>query len=359
MSDNELTTSDVLIDNSKDFRNIYLDGEDEEEQVPLSDSLYFTETEFGNLLTQRYTPHDNLSIISLNIANLLSKLNSFKTFLDYISPVRTTPDIIIVVETHITETNQTHTPGELRDLLPNYHFFHKGRNYKNGGGVGIFVSKNLSSRAHPHPDVEERVRFTEEAFENLVITIPEAIATANGTVKKDLVLAAIYRQPNKDNFELFQKELKKLLQAVDKSKNELVIAGDFNLDLLKYESHAPTASYLDSLTERRLLPRIVRPTRIKKQSATLIDHIFTQDNDNTVLSGIIDTEIAGNTQWASIKHYGHAYYAHMMVDIASLHVRDMISVMSNDLNAYHHPNILIPTPKGRVVEKLKIGKNLK
>ena len=49
----------------------------------------------------------------------------------------------------------------------------------------------------------------------------------------------------------------------------------------------------------------------------------------------------------------------MMVDIASLHVRDMISVMSNDLNAYHHPNILIPTPKGRVVEKLKIGKNFK
>ena len=47
----------------------------------------------------------------------------------------------------------------------------------------------------------------------------------------------------------------------------------------------------------------------------------------------------------------------MMVDIASLHVRDMISVMSNDLNAYHHPNILIPTPKGRVVETPKIGKN--
>ena len=65
------------------------------------------------------------------------------------------------------------------------------------------------------------------------------------------------------------------------------------------------------------------------------------------------------TQWASIKHYGHAYYAHMMVYIACLHVRDMISVMSNDLNAYHHPNILIPTPKGRVVEKPKIGKNFK
>ena len=73
-----------------------------------------------------------------------------------------------------------------------------------------------------------------------------------------------------------------------------MIAGDFNLDLLKYETHAPTASYLDLLTERRLLPRIVRPTRIKKQSATLIDHIFTKESGSTVLSGILNTEIAGN-----------------------------------------------------------------
>ena len=294
MSDNDLTTSDVLIDKTKDFRNIYLDQEDEEEHVPLSDSLYFTETEFNNILTQRYTSNDNLTIISLNIANLLSKLNSLKTFLHYISSTRTKPDIIIVVETHITEENTVYTGKELRELLPNYHFYHKGRTHKKGGGVGIFVSKNLSGGAHLNPDSQEKVRFIEEAFENIVITIPDAIATSNGSIKKNLVLAAVYRQPNRDNFEQFENQLKKLLQVIDKKKNELVIAGDFNLDLLKYETHAPTASYLDSLTERRLLPRIVRPTRIKKQSATLIDHIFTKENGNTVFSGIIDTEIAGN-----------------------------------------------------------------
>ena len=67
-----------------------------------------------------------------------------------------------------------------------------------------------------------------------------------------------------------------------------------NLDLLKYESHPPTSDYLDLITGHKILPRIVRPTRIKKQSATLIDHILTRDNDNTIVSGIIDTEIAGN-----------------------------------------------------------------
>ena len=70
--------------------------------------------------------------------------------------------------------------------------------------------------------------------------------------------------------------------------------GDFNLDLLKYETHPPTADYLDLISEYKFLPRIVRPTRIQKQSATLIDHILTQDSGIIDFSGIINTEIAGN-----------------------------------------------------------------
>ena len=82
---------------------------------------------------------------------------------------------------------------------------------------------------------------------------------------------------------------------IDKGKNEIVIAGDMNLDLLKYASHLPTANYLDLAIEHKLVPRIVRPTRIKKQSATLIDHIFTRDSEINLASGIINTEIAGNS----------------------------------------------------------------
>ena len=66
-----------------------------------------------------------------------------------------------------------------------------------------------------------------------------------------------------------------------------------NLDLLKHEHHLPTASYLDIMITHQLLPRIIRPTRIKNKSATLIDHLFTRDNEKFSLSGILATEIAG------------------------------------------------------------------
>ena len=57
---------------------------------------------------------------------------------------------------------------------------------------------------------------------------------------------------------------------------------------------AAIGNYLDLLSQHKLLPRIVRPTMIKKQSATLIDHFFTRDNGKTRRGGIINTEIAGN-----------------------------------------------------------------
>ena len=152
MNDDELTTSDVLIDETKNFTNIYQNLEDEEEHAPLLDSLYFTESEFNNLMTQCHINSDNLTILSLNIANLLSKLNSLKTFLNYISIKHVSPDIFIVTETHISDFNNIYTPDELKNLLPNYQFFHKGRNVKKGGGVGIFVSKNLNGEAIIYPD---------------------------------------------------------------------------------------------------------------------------------------------------------------------------------------------------------------
>ena len=298
MNEDELTTSDVLNDKLKDFRELYLNSDEDEDEnetchVSLFDSLYYTETEYVEFIgTQNYNNMEHLTIISINIANLLSKLSSFKLFLNHITTQNHAPDIIVVVETHITEISNIYTEAELKHILPNYNFFHKGRQNKRGGGVGIFISKKLSGEAVICKETEAKVEFIEETFENIVITIPEAIQT--GSSKKDLIVAAIYRQPNNNNFEAFERELEKLLCILDRKQCEVVLAGDFNLDLLKYESHSPTATYLDLVTMHKFLPRIVRPTRIQKQSATLIDHILTRDSDSCLVSGILETEIAGN-----------------------------------------------------------------
>ena len=66
--------------------------------------------------------------------------------------------------------------------------------------------------------------------------------------------------------------------------------GDFNIDLLKVNIHAKTNEFVNDVISQGFLPKITRPTRITPHSATLIDHIYS--NDNRPTSGIIITDVA-------------------------------------------------------------------
>ena len=121
----------------KNLCNIYSTDDDEAQNYNLSDSLYYSETEFVDLLTsQRLSDKQNLTIFSINIANLLTKLRSLKLFINNISTPEKSPDIIVVVETHLTKNNSAgYTESELKSLIPGYEFYHKDRTTKKGGGV--------------------------------------------------------------------------------------------------------------------------------------------------------------------------------------------------------------------------------
>ena len=72
----ELTVPDVYADASKNLCNLIISAEDEEEAPNLCDSLYYTESDFVDFINNNNVCNEsNLTIISLNIANLLSKLN--------------------------------------------------------------------------------------------------------------------------------------------------------------------------------------------------------------------------------------------------------------------------------------------
>ena len=53
-----------------------------------------------------------------------------------------------------------------------------------------------------------------------------------------------------------------------------IIAGDLNIDLMKYMVHTQTTEYVNCLLVNNFVPTIVMPTRINDKSATLINHIY-------------------------------------------------------------------------------------
>ena len=104
MTENELAISDVIVDDQKNFCNVYTDATDEDEghNLTLSDSLYYTGTEFIDLINSRnFCNRQNLTIVTLNIANLLTKLRSLKLFLHNITvciPLKVTKENDVILQ---------------------------------------------------------------------------------------------------------------------------------------------------------------------------------------------------------------------------------------------------------------------
>ena len=65
-----------------------------------------------------------------------------------------------------------------------------------------------------------------------------------------------------------------LLMRLSTEKKELILCTDQNIDLLKSSTNKNCQDLLDLMCDKQLLPGITRPTRITKNSATLIDNIY-------------------------------------------------------------------------------------
>ena len=62
--------------------------------------------------------------------------------------------------------------------------------------------------------------------------------------------------------------------------------------MLNFETHGPTNDYINSLISKSFLPLITMPTRIKHQSATLLDHIWSNKICNKYKTGILINSVS-------------------------------------------------------------------
>ncbi len=70
------------------------------------------------------------------------------------------------------------------------------------------------------------------------------------------------------------------------------IMGDFNIDLLKYGKHDQTNDYVENTFSRGFMPLICRPTRVTQTSATLIDHMYSNNLTSSSSSGIVINDVS-------------------------------------------------------------------
>ena len=74
----------------------------------------------------------------------------------------------------------------------------------------------------------------------------------------------------------------------------MFLYGDFNIDILKHDSHSGTKHFVDTMYSLNLYPLINKPTRVSRESATLIDNIFTNGLNKQTSSGVLINDITDN-----------------------------------------------------------------
>ena len=104
------------------------------------------------------------------------------------------------------------------------------------------------------------------------------------------IVGVVYRPPNSNTVD-FNDSIQDILGK--NAHHPYYIMGDFNLDLLKLELHRPTEKFLDIMYANSYIPMINRPTRVTRDTCTLIDNIFANNYsiDSHFVSGILKANI--------------------------------------------------------------------
>ena len=197
---------------------------------------------------------------------------------------------IAISETWLNTTNQNYYQ------IAGYNFVSQPRIGKSGGGTGIFL------QTHYNFSIRTDLCHNNEYIECLFIEISQ-------TKKANIIIGCIYRPPNTD-VSSFNLVINNILHSIAAEKSKLVLlAGDYNLNLLKSSEHAPTNEFVNCLFSFSYLPVVSKPTRITETSATLIDNIFVRSNKTLLKSAIIYCDIADHlpiivcVESATSKHF--------------------------------------------------------
>jgi len=121
---------------------------------------------------------------------------------------------------------------------------------------------------------------------------------------KNIIIGTVYRPPN-SKFNEFEHHLKDILSKTDKGNKPCYLIGDFNIDLLKYHKCNFSNQFFNQLSSSGYMPLIIKPTRITRSTATLIDYIFTNQIHQTEhLNGILFNDISDHLPIFSVTNYG-------------------------------------------------------
>ena len=150
------------------------------------------------------------------------------------------------------------------------------------GGCGLYINDELKPLARP--DLNVKIKDDEVEMETYWTEI---------IVDKqpNRLIGIVYRHPRKNDKKCIE-ILTDTLTKIRRENKKVLLVGDFNYDLLKFESDPTISEFLQMMLDNSFQPCIIEPTRIVHgNKPSLVDNIFSNSLE-TCFSGNLFEKIS-------------------------------------------------------------------
>ena len=235
---------------------------------------YYMEDTFIKKFSTPGNHNKKLSLLDLNIKSLP---RHYDEFIEYLTLLNFEFSCLGISETWLNECKEA-----LYDI-PGYVTVSKYRTDRRGGGVSLYIRHEIPFT------IRHDVDCFDSEMESIFIEIDRHIFQT----PSNIVIGLIYRMPDA-SVDIFNERITDILNIINREKKIIYLIGDLNIDLFKCESHKPTSAVLDILYSHNVFPLITKLTRVTEKTATLIDHILTNNLDvaSEHEQGILCTDIS-------------------------------------------------------------------
>ena len=230
------------------------------------DHNYIT-SENTSFLVEGINQRCSLIVMHLNIRSLALNYDKLKIL---VTSMKNQPHVICLNETWIKGGQQ----GEFNAFL-DYVLVSNCRSKYRGRGEAFYIKKNFSFTIK-----NSYSKMIEKFFESLFIDI---------SLNNDkLTIGTVYRSPNQEltaNLQFIDHRTP-ILKAISKSQTPIIITGDQNYNLVKYNKNC-ASDLIDLLYENSFYPAITKLTRFTATSATVLDHMWTNILNKKLASAVM------------------------------------------------------------------------
>ena len=191
-------------------------------------SSYYDTDNFKSLIN---TKTNNVGVLSTNIQSINAKLNEIEMFTQELRLLNYAFSVVCIRESWLTEQD------ELCNIqLEDYTCISLGKTSSTKGGLIKYIQSQYKYK------ILQVIK--NENWEGQFIEV-----TGGGLIKP-VIIGNIYRSPRVLNcdYKKIIDEFASVLSHIDLKKSEVIIAGDFNINLLKINEKEYCSEFYDTLT---------------------------------------------------------------------------------------------------------------